>query len=234
MRPPVDNPTSERKVLQPDYYEAIIVESVYLGNIPNRFSASTQPTLYLGFEIVGEKNERGYPIIIRQDYNYVVSDRSHLYKLCEKWLIKNKGKENEEPWSLERARKFDPAKLVGHGLRVRLNITENKGWNNIAGAVPSKIEGKGVTESKKLIFDIDNPDKQMYDRLPKWMKDKVNSAKEWEEAAGKMQITLIVESPSVNITPEIQKEFGAEANPTPEQQKIIDASSSVEEDDLPF
>lgn len=249
MRPPISNgnsnSSSEKVTLEPDYYEAIIIETVYMGNIPTRFSKGTQPTLYLGFEIVGVENEKGYPLVLRQDYNYVLSDRSHLYKLCEKWLVKNRGTKEEEPWSLDRAKNFDPSKLVEAGVRVRLNVTENKGWNNIKGAAPSKLDGKGVAKSKKLIFDVDNPTAEAYNALPVWMQQKIMCAEEWNAAVDKMGVGEYVETQpyhsnyvepktKVATTPEIQKEFGNNT-PTQEQKEIIaNSSADDDDDDLPF
>lgn len=252
MRPPINNQNySEKKPLQPDYYEAIPVEAVYMGNVPSRskFAKGTQPTLYLGFEIVGHDNEAGYPLVIRQDYNYNPSEKSNLFKLCSGWLVKNKGTAKEEKWSLERAKNFDPSVLVDKGVRVRLNITENKGWNNIVGAVPTKLEGLGVARSKKIVFDIDNPDVNAYKALPVWMQQKIMCSEEWNAAVDKMGYGEYVETqsyhsnyvapattttmPPVTTTKEIEKEFAGN-EPTQKEQKIIAESSADNDDDLPF
>ena len=224
----------DKEPLESDYYEAKCFLVAGIGTQVSTYLGEEKKQLKVifGFEFENEKNEDGTPRVIFHELTDSLDERSNMRQIFNTWLGSK-----EKPFTDERAKDCDLSQLAKLGIRGRLNITQktskkDRVYNKITGIVPSKLGGKSKPVKKITAFDFCNPVKEEFDKLPKYIQDKITTSPEWAKfshlmGGGESQET-------VNITPEIQKEFGAEANPTPEQQKIINESSSVEDDDLPF
>lgn len=218
--------------LESNYYEAKCFLIAYIGTQEFKTKEGRPfevSKVYFGFELEHEKYETGKPRCIYADFRASLVEGTELREIMNNWF----GREGK-PFDDERAKNFDFKIVVENGIRGRLNVTkylgkDKKYYNRIDNILPTSLASNLSTPTNPLvIFDANEPVKEEFDKLPKFIKSKVEKTKEWNTMADKMGLIE-----TVTITPEIQKEFGAEANPTPEQQEIIN-QSSVEDDDLPF
>ena len=151
------------------------------------------------------KMKDGRPFAIFKNYTLSWADKATLRLDLASWRNK--------PFSQDELRKFDLKTILGHFCM--LNIIERPGkdgksYTNVAGItpVPAIIKQQGFPEGVNVleIFQLDNPDYDMFEKFSDNLKKKIESSPEW-----------------VKLTK------------APTQEKASTAASFVEEDsDVPF
>lgn len=128
-----------------------------------------------------EINGKSMPLTISKSYTASMNEKATLRKELQAW----RGK----PFTDEEAAQFDVSKLVG--AYCMLNITHSESGNgkvyaNIAGIspVPAALKNsKPAGVHKDQVFDLNNPNMDVYESLPKWLQDKIAESPEFDGAA---------------------------------------------------
>jgi hypothetical protein len=148
--------------------------------------------IMIGWEIHGT-NEEGQPLRMKDDrpfaifknYTFSWSDKSNLRLDLQSW----RGK----PFSQEEMRKFDLKNILG--AWCMLNAIEREGQNgytytNVNGVtpVPALIKQNGLPQgiNPTEIFNLSEPDMELFDKFSEKLKMKIASSPEWQKLNKKM------------------------------------------------
>jgi len=148
----------------------------------------------LGWEIHGMhddgtpiKMQDGRPFAIFKNYTLSWSEKANLRLDLQSW----RGK----PFSQEEMRKFDLKNVLGAWCMLnvieRPGKTDNKMYTNVAGVtpVPAMIKQNGLPTAvnKNELFNIGEPDMEMYNSFSDNLKAKIASSPEWQKLSGGSQ-----------------------------------------------
>lgn len=119
----------------------------------------------------------GRPFSISKDYTLSWSDKSNLRKDLQAW--------RGRPFNEDELKRFDLNNILGHFCM--LNIIQYQKMNGkdgvkIAGisAVPSAMKSSlPAPVNKNVTFNLFTPDFEVFDTLPDWLKEKIQSTPEW-------------------------------------------------------
>lgn len=147
-----------------------------------------KPQVYLRFELPTErityqKDGRDVegPMSIGATYTASMSEKANLRKLIESWFGKKFPNDDA-------AADFDCKALLGR--KCLLNVTHKekgqKTYANIANATPIP---KGMTadysqHNPSIYFSLEAPDQAAYDKLPEWLRNKIDARITDEPKAG--------------------------------------------------
>lgn len=132
------------------------------------------------FEITGECVEADgelKPRWLSKEFTNSINKRSALYESIPAWL----GRELTEQ-ELEDG--FDVSQLLGKACTVEVRLSADGEYNNIKsiGGIP-----KGVpvpeAQSETMLFDIDEPDTEVLEKLPEWIQNKIKKSTQWQQNA---------------------------------------------------
>lgn len=142
--------------------------------------------ILVGWELLGEDsdgqpmtvnvNGKEMPLTISKEYTLSMHEKASLRKELGAW----RGK----PFTDEEAKVFDITKLVGAYCMVNVTHSESGGkeYANVSGLSPlpgALKNSKPAGVHAPIIFEIENPDMEVFDALPDWLKNKVKEAAEW-------------------------------------------------------
>lgn len=183
--------TIKQAALDEDAYPARLVQVIDLGLHPvSKWNEATSSfeideskapvnNVYMTYELVSEfmKDAEGND---QEDRPRWVSEQIPLYPL-----------KNDKATSSKRIKAIDPkdvykgdlAKMVGSGCTVVLKVNK-KGYNKI-GSVAPLLKGMVIPELKNdpVVLDLDNPDVEVFESLPEFLKDKITSSISFEKTA---------------------------------------------------
>jgi hypothetical protein len=167
---------SEFKSVEPGNYLGQIINIIdcgtqrfeYMGEVKNL------PKLYLRFEL-NEYMEDERPYIIGGFYTASMHEKATLRQLLEG----ARGKKFTD----EEAADFDMFQLLGKNCLVNVVSTEKNGktYTNVQ-ALTKTPKGYNVPPvvNPLVYFDIDAPDMAVFESLPKFLKEKIESSSEWK------------------------------------------------------
>lgn len=159
---------------------AILNGIVDLGIQPGRGIYPTpRHEVYLRFELSNERikyEKDGKPIegpmSIGRTFTASMSEKANLRKFIEGWF----GKQFPTDGAAEA---FEFKQLLSR--QCLLNVTHNerggKTYANInsAAPIPRGMQVTAKQENPSLYFDLHEPDQKVFDSLPKWLKEKIQS-----------------------------------------------------------
>ena len=125
----------------------------------------------------------GRPFAIFKNYTLSWSDKANLRLDLQSW----RGK----PFTKEEMRKFDLANVLG--AWCMLNVIEREGQNNniysnVNGItpVPGHIKQIGLPEpvNKNELFNISEPNMEMFETFSQKLKEKIEQSPEWQNRLG--------------------------------------------------
>lgn len=154
----------------------------YAGNVAHKIK--------VGFELFGE-DEEGQPLTIEvdgvekpltitKDYTVSLHEKANLRKELAAW----RGKDFTE----EEAKGFDVSKLVGAYAMVNVTHKTNsqgKVRANISGLspLPSALKNaKPAPVHSNRIFDLDNPDMEMFAGFYEYLQETIKKSPEWKKS----------------------------------------------------
>jgi hypothetical protein len=164
-------------------------EGVYTARCYRIIDLGTQTTEYMGeskqqhkvmisWELIGKDDERmkegenkGKPFSIHKRYTVSLSDKANLRADLEAW----RGKK----FSTEELHGFDLSNVLGAYCTIQVVHSEDKKYANVNSIMAFKGE-KPEPVNPDLVFDIDNPDMQIYETLSENMKQTIAKAPEWK------------------------------------------------------
>jgi len=158
--------------------------------------------IMLGWEIHGVddqgqpiKMKDGRPFAIFKNYTLSWSEKANLRLDLQSW----RGK----AFTQEEMRRFDLKTVLG--AFCMLNIIERAGqdgksYTNVAGVspVPAMIKQNGMPAAinKNEIFNLTDPDMEMFNGFSDHLKKKIMSSPEWEKLQSKPTPKAVMETPS--------------------------------------
>lgn len=164
-------------------YMAVVVGLIDVGEqYSDRFKNYTDKLIIIfeipseTVEVDGEQNPRW----LSKDFSATLNEKSNLYKTLVSFL----GRDLTESELSEDGTGFDLTSLVGQGciLTVTLDTKEDGDQKNSIkqiGGLPAGIPAPH-TESDLLIFDIDNRDESVFEKLPEWIQERIKKSTQYQ------------------------------------------------------
>lgn len=143
---------------------------VDLGNQITTYKGqeSVKPQVLISWECTNELMQDGRPFVATQVYNAFFSEKANLRKHLESW----RGRKFSE----KELEGFDISKLLSAPCQV--TITHSKGEKTYANVTAVTGLPKGVKApnliNSPVIYDLDNPNPETFDKLPEWIQKKIS------------------------------------------------------------
>jgi hypothetical protein len=136
-----------------------------------------KPMVVFGFELCDENVEgTNKPLIVYERLTASMNEKANLRAMLTGW--------RGRPFTDEEAAEFDMKNVIGKPCQVNVVLNEKGGktFANIQSVVPWPKSMKVPAPSNELLFyDPDNT--SCRDKLPQWIKDKLDNALRPEKAA---------------------------------------------------
>lgn len=153
-----------------------------LGTQP-AFGKEKNPTrkIRIGFETPEEKTvfieQKGEePFTLSKKYTLSTNEKSNLRKDLESW--------RGRPFTEEEAKKFDVSRVLGAAAVINVIHKEKQGGGKTAiiASIAPLMKGQKCPDkiSAPLIYDMQNPDPGVFNVLPKWVQEEIQSALEFK------------------------------------------------------
>ena len=146
------------------------------------FGTKHQRKVRLSFELPEEKavfnEEKGeQPFMVSKEYTFSMGEKANLRKVLTTW--------RGEPFTEQQAADFDIDKLLGKPCLLNVVHKTSKTTGNVYVDVAgiSKVpKGTAVPPqiNPSVIFSLDNPDMEAFERFPDWLKEKIASSPEFK------------------------------------------------------
>jgi hypothetical protein len=192
-------------------HAAVCIGFVDIGHVDNEYQGhvSKQRACRIYFELsntIDEENE-GKPFVVGQDYSFSMHSNANLRKMLNSWF----GIKMDDVT----AREFNHVNLLGCEGMVNVTVkTSGKGseYNEVTSVtpMPSGMD-LPVLKGEEFLFNYNPPFKQEeYDRLEKFVQDKIQTSEEWfklfggsqpaQASAGKAAAPLATTPPPLKAT----------------------------------
>lgn len=179
------------KKVPPGVYVARCYSLIDMGTqiTDGQYGSKEQHKIRIGFEIFGEDdagqpltidmNGEMMPLTISKTYTLSLHEKSGLRKDLAAW----RGRDFTE----EEAKAFDVSKLVNAYCMVNVTTSENNGktYTNIAGITPlpqALKNAKPAPVHGPLIFDLDQPDWDVFQNFHEKLQEYIKKSPEFAEA----------------------------------------------------
>lgn len=169
--------------------------------ITNSFGTKEQHKVMISWELIGKddpKMEDGRPFSVHQTYTVTLSEKGNLRPALEAW----RGKK----FTAEELEGFDLSKVLGQYCMIQVVHSDDGKFANVQTIMAYKGE-KPEPVNENIVFDIDNPDMDVFNALSDNMKAKIMSAPEWDK--GK-QAASLVDEPSPNKADDVHNNIDDE------------------------
>jgi len=175
-------------------FMARVVRVIYMGTLleKNSFQGGIMmevPKLQITWELPTETNvfkegEEAKPFVISREYTHSMGPKSNLRPTVES-IIGTKLSDDE-------AYAFDHDELLGIACQITVSHheTESGVWEKVTGVSPllkGVVCPPQVNPSKILSFE--KWDNELFEKLPKFIKDKIISSKEYQKMTGKSSLS---------------------------------------------
>lgn len=125
-----------------------------------------------GNNVFMEDGERVFSI--SNTYTWSMNKKANLRAVLDNW--------RGEPFTEEEANGFEITKVLGTYCQLQVVHKKSKDgsktYANIGAVMAAEQTDYRVNEDSS--FSIDNPDMEMFESFPEWLKNKIAEAKEWE------------------------------------------------------
>lgn len=169
------------KKVPPGCHFAICNMVVDLGIQPGEYMGKPKPRhqVYIRWEVPDErttwekdgKSQEG-PCSIGATYTLSLSEKANLRRVLENW--------RGQPFTAAELKGFDITTIAGKccQLMVQHDTRGDKTYANVTGVMGTSREQKERARNAKsevgvLIYELDAPDPAVYERLPNWIKEKL-------------------------------------------------------------
>lgn len=138
-----------------------------------QYGSKQQKKISISWEILDDpKMEDGRPFSVHKTYTASLNEKATLRADLESWR-------NKDFTDTELA-DFDLAKILGAYCQIQVALDETGKYSNIQSIVAMKGD-KPKPVNENVLFDIDEPDMAVFDKLSDTMKQKIQSSPEWQE-----------------------------------------------------
>lgn len=201
----------QQEVLGAGNYPGRLVQIISLGLQPQRPYQGVEKkpafTAYLNYELADEfmKDEEGNEI---EDKPRWVGEFVPLLPLS---ADRAKSTLRYKALDPEQVHEGDFAKLVGQGVNITVSQYESKGAqrNGVMNLTPMRqkdLDRLPELKNPSLVFDIDNPTQETWERVPNWLQEICKSNLEFRGSALEKFLGGTSETPAPvkeNIVPEV-------------------------------
>lgn len=187
-----DKGNADFKRIPPGSYIARCYLLVDMGEqlSDGKFGQSVQHKIRLGWEVFGE-DETGAPLTVEFEgvQRQMTIGKTYTLSLNEKAGLRK----DLTSW---RGRDFSPEELAGFDITnilnvyCMLNITtsekDGKTYTNISAItpLPSALKNaKPPADHEPVMFNLDEPDWQVFEALPEWLSDTIKKSPQYAELA---------------------------------------------------
>ena len=145
-----------------------------VGMQPNQ-NYGPKASILLLFETPNELMPDGRPFGVSKTYGASMSPKSWLRKDVEVWL----GVSFDSDAA---AYNYDVTELLGQPCLLTISESKAKNgdriWTNVD-AVVKVMKGMTIPAqvNPSLLYDMDNPDQSVYDKLPQWIRNKIDAGR---------------------------------------------------------
>lgn len=176
-----DSGGKDFKKVPPGCHFAICNMVVDLGIQKSTFKGKekSQHKIYLRWEVPDERvtyekdgQEIEGPCSIGATYTLSLSEKANLRKVLENW----RGK----PFTPDELRGFDVTTIAGKCCQIMVQHEESGGktYANVTGVMGTSRDQKERARTAKsevgvVVFSLDEPDTDVHERLPNWIKEKL-------------------------------------------------------------
>ena len=191
----VDNGGGNFKTVPAGVFIGRCYELIDLGTQVNEtglYAGKSNHRIKIGFELFGEEDDgtpltidvdgKTMPLTITKDYTVSLHEKANLRKELEAW--------RGRPFSDEEAAGFDVSKLLGAYAMINITHktnTQGKVRANISGLspLPSALRAaKPAPVHANRIFDLDNPDMDIYNSFYEYLQQTIAKSPEWKKYQG--------------------------------------------------
>lgn len=129
-----------------------------------------KPKIVIGWELPFEKMADGRPFGCSKMYTLSLNEKANLRHDLEAWRSKK--------FTDDELQGFDIRAVLGKPCQVTIvhDTKDGKTYSNVAG-VAAVARGMTVPERHNdlVSFDMDDPDRKGYEKLPEWMRKKIDA-----------------------------------------------------------
>ena len=189
--------TTAFESVEPGTYLAVCFAVIDLGTHQDTYEGETRDRhqLMIQWELPDELMPDNTPAVVSKWYTFSMNEKATLRLDLEAWRGKKFTEANLGPDG-----DFEIDKLLGVGCMV--SIVEKQGGKGTKTGSIMKLP-KGVTAPKPVnateLFDLSEPDREVYDRLSDYKKSKIAESREWAALNGKKasaKKTVVPDAPS--------------------------------------
>jgi hypothetical protein len=180
----------EFKLVPPGTYTARCYQMIDLGTqrTSGQFGEKLQHKIRISWEIFGEDDEgkaltvdvqgKQMPMTVDREFTLSMHENSTLRAFLGTW--RGKAFTDDEAFT------FDVSRLVGAYAMVSVAHSESKNGKTYANVTAAAKLPKALSDAKpagvhqEIVFNLDDPDLQVFENLPQWIQDKIQQSPEWE------------------------------------------------------
>lgn len=159
-------------------YAAVCTQLIDTGLQYNEKFDKTQQKITFGWEIIGESisvDGEVQPRIKYKEYTNSLHEKGTLRPMLQSW----RGKAFTE----EELERFDLMKVLGKPCQLQIihETRNNRVYTNIASIIAMPKGMAAEATETPFFFDMDEPDKEVFNRLPQFIKDKIAKARNFAD-----------------------------------------------------
>jgi hypothetical protein len=171
-------------------YVARIVQLIDLGmqEIEWEGEKKQQQKVFITFEFPTERVEVDgvdRPRWLSKDYTVSLSEKAALYKLLK--AVDPDGKITSKGRNVKA--------ILGLPIMIEVGSTSTGNAKIISVARPMKGMPVGELENPTTFFDLDYADKAIFDKLPKWLQDKITNGLDFSSSVFEKEIDDLDQNP---------------------------------------
>ncbi len=137
-----------------------------------QYGIKDQHKIMLSWELLDEpRMEDGKPFIVTQFYTVSLHEKAKLRADLESW--------RGRPFTVDELKGFDLSSIMGAYCTLQVIHDETDKYANMSAIMAHKGE-KPEPVNPNVVFDIDNPDMEVFNALSDNMKAKITSTPEWK------------------------------------------------------
>lgn len=143
--------------------------------ITNSYGTKEQHKVMISWELIGNDDPKmvdGRPFSVHQTYTVTLSEKGKLRPDLEAW----RGKK----FTAEELEGFDLGKVLGQYCMIQVVHSDDGKFANVQTIMAYKGD-KPTPVNENVVFDIDEPDVEVFNSLSDNMKAKIMAAPEWDK-----------------------------------------------------
>jgi hypothetical protein len=162
-----------------------------------QYGTKQQKKLMIQWELLDEaKMKDGKPFSVSQFYTASLHEKSQLRKDLEAW----RGKK----FTTEELEGFDLNNVIGAYCMIQVVHSPDGQYANVNAIMSTKEKPTGI--NPLVVFDISNPEMEVFNAFSDKMKEKITSTPEWAEREQVLNVMVDGDTP-INLDTEMPTDF---------------------------